>query len=161
MDNLTISNRVPISRLPNNHIPHKSSRVARACDKCRSRKAKCDGAKPICSQCAGAELSCIYSESKRNQDRKELKWAKQKVNRYEKLLRELGHQVEPPMAKEIERALVLPRNLKHIIAFTLTLSYSLLRHRGQHLGKMRAVPLMRPARLPLAPWTTSMLLTRT
>lgn len=128
MDNHATFSRVPISRLPNhNHrIASKpSGRVARACDECRSRKAKCDGAKPMCSQCASSRLvSCNYSEPKRNRDLKELKRAKQKAKRYERLLRELGHHVEPPMAKKIERALVCLKLLQniHINAFTLTWS---------------------------------------
>lgn len=121
MNNHPMSSRVPISRLPNHRIAHKSpGRVARACDECRSRKAKCDGAKPTCAQCAGAKLvSCTYSESKKNRDRKELERAKQKASRYERLLRELGHDVEPSVAKKIERALVCPKWLNKITSMRL------------------------------------------
>ncbi|OBT93382.2 hypothetical protein VE01_08792 [Pseudogymnoascus verrucosus] len=35
-------------------------RVAQACDRCRSRKDKCDGAKPVCSACAVRGHSCSY-----------------------------------------------------------------------------------------------------
>jgi hypothetical protein len=35
-------------------------RVAQACDRCRSRKDKCDGAKPACSACAVRGHSCSY-----------------------------------------------------------------------------------------------------
>lgn len=37
-----------------------SSRATRACEPCRVRKVKCNGATP-CSQCAHLNLSCIYS----------------------------------------------------------------------------------------------------
>ena len=35
-------------------------RVAQACDRCRSRKDKCDGAKPVCSACALRGHTCSY-----------------------------------------------------------------------------------------------------
>ncbi|KFY11840.1 hypothetical protein V492_04240 [Pseudogymnoascus sp. VKM F-4246] len=35
-------------------------RVAQACDRCRSRKDKCDGAKPACSACALRGHTCSY-----------------------------------------------------------------------------------------------------
>ncbi|KFY20638.1 hypothetical protein V491_03554 [Pseudogymnoascus sp. VKM F-3775] len=35
-------------------------RVAQACDRCRSRKDKCDGAKPACSACASRGHACSY-----------------------------------------------------------------------------------------------------
>ncbi|OBT77705.1 hypothetical protein VF21_03748 [Pseudogymnoascus sp. 05NY08] len=35
-------------------------RVAQACDRCRSRKDKCDGAKPVCSACAVRGHACSY-----------------------------------------------------------------------------------------------------
>jgi hypothetical protein len=38
-------------------------RVSQACDRCRSRKDKCDGAKPVCSTCASANHVCSYDPS--------------------------------------------------------------------------------------------------
>lgn len=35
-------------------------RVSQACDKCRTRKDKCDGKKPICSNCATHGRDCTY-----------------------------------------------------------------------------------------------------
>lgn len=35
-------------------------RVSQACDRCRSRKDKCDGKKPVCSTCAAQDLACSY-----------------------------------------------------------------------------------------------------
>lgn len=101
-------NRLPIPRLPNRRADRENpGRVARACDNCRSRKKKCDGDKPVCGQCAGSELvSCVYSESKNVRERKELKWTARKADRYETLLREISHEVELPVAKRIQRALV-------------------------------------------------------
>ena len=38
-------------------------RVSQACDRCRSRKDKCDGVKPICSTCAIGGHNCSYDPS--------------------------------------------------------------------------------------------------
>lgn len=35
-------------------------RVSQACDRCRSRKDKCDGKKPVCSTCAAQDQVCSY-----------------------------------------------------------------------------------------------------
>src|ERR1700734_393551 len=34
------------------------SRIAQACDRCRSKKIKCDGIRPCCSQCANVGFEC-------------------------------------------------------------------------------------------------------
>ncbi|KAL2845710.1 fungal-specific transcription factor domain-containing protein [Aspergillus pseudoustus] len=38
----------------------KRQRVSRACDSCRSKKDKCDGAQPVCSTCASLSRPCTY-----------------------------------------------------------------------------------------------------
>ncbi|KAL5336990.1 fungal-specific transcription factor domain-containing protein [Aspergillus crustosus] len=38
----------------------KRQRVSRACDSCRTKKDKCDGAQPICSTCASLSRPCTY-----------------------------------------------------------------------------------------------------
>ncbi|KAJ5489226.1 Quinic acid utilization activator [Penicillium diatomitis] len=38
----------------------KRQRVSRACDNCRSKKDKCDGAQPVCSTCASLGRQCTY-----------------------------------------------------------------------------------------------------
>lgn len=38
----------------------KRQRVSRACDSCRSKKDKCDGAQPACSTCASLSRPCTY-----------------------------------------------------------------------------------------------------
>jgi hypothetical protein len=38
------------------------SRIAQACDRCRSKKARCDGIRPTCSQCANAGFECRTSD---------------------------------------------------------------------------------------------------
>lgn len=38
------------------------SRIAQACDRCRSKKVRCDGARPCCAQCAKVGLECQMSD---------------------------------------------------------------------------------------------------
>lgn len=38
------------------------SRVAQACDRCRSKKIRCDGIRPCCSQCANVGFECKTSD---------------------------------------------------------------------------------------------------
>ena len=38
------------------------SRVAQACDRCRSKKIRCDGTTPCCSQCANVGFECKTSD---------------------------------------------------------------------------------------------------
>jgi hypothetical protein len=39
------------------------TRVSRACDRCRSKKDKCDGTRPTCSSCANSGHKCTYDPS--------------------------------------------------------------------------------------------------
>lgn len=38
------------------------SRIAQACDRCRSKKIRCDGITPCCSQCANVGFACRTSD---------------------------------------------------------------------------------------------------
>jgi len=38
------------------------SRIAQACDRCRSKKIRCDGIRPCCSQCASVGFECKTSD---------------------------------------------------------------------------------------------------
>ncbi|EAW21082.1 Zn(II)2Cys6 transcription factor [Aspergillus fischeri NRRL 181] len=40
--------------------PSKRQRICRACDQCRRRKSKCDGAQPVCEICRSAGRTCTY-----------------------------------------------------------------------------------------------------
>ncbi|KAG8745687.1 hypothetical protein FRC12_014487 [Ceratobasidium sp. 428] len=40
-------------------------RIFQACERCRERKAKCDGARPVCSHCAARDLSCEWAGKRR------------------------------------------------------------------------------------------------
>ncbi|KAL4786098.1 fungal-specific transcription factor domain-containing protein [Aspergillus varians] len=52
------SRQTPIADDPTSNP--KRQRVSRACDSCRSKKDKCDGAQPICSTCASLSRPCTY-----------------------------------------------------------------------------------------------------
>jgi hypothetical protein len=45
--------------------PTSSSANLRVCDKCISRKVKCDQRRPVCSRCHEGGYSCIYSSAKK------------------------------------------------------------------------------------------------
>lgn len=55
------SSKRPASRMTPASTQRK--RVSQACDRCRSRKDKCDGVKPICSTCAIGGHNCSYDPS--------------------------------------------------------------------------------------------------
>lgn len=38
------------------------SRIAQACDRCRSKKIRCDGTQPCCTQCAAVGFECKTSD---------------------------------------------------------------------------------------------------
>lgn len=38
------------------------SRIAQACDRCRSKKIRCDGIRPTCSQCSNVGFECKTSD---------------------------------------------------------------------------------------------------
>lgn len=42
--------------------PFKRQRVTQACEWCRKKKIKCDGAKPSCMNCRNSSSECIYTE---------------------------------------------------------------------------------------------------
>ncbi|MCJ1306652.1 hypothetical protein MMC25_000295 [Agyrium rufum] len=42
--------------------PSAQSRIAQACDRCRSKKIRCDGITPCCSQCANVGFECKTSD---------------------------------------------------------------------------------------------------
>jgi hypothetical protein len=44
----------------NNHHSAPKQRISHACDRCRSRRAKCDGSQPTCVTCAAAHVTCTY-----------------------------------------------------------------------------------------------------
>lgn len=98
-------NKVAIPRITASNINRGRRRLARACEPCRQRKIKCDGAKPTCGHCAYQGSECTYEDVKRVRDQKELKLLGQRVEQYEHLLRSLEGEVEPPAARRIRKML--------------------------------------------------------
>lgn len=100
-------NKLPIQRLARDQNDSRGGgRTSRACDTCRQRKMKCDGTRPECSQCRAQGLAtCFYSETRVEQDRRELELAKAKIEAYEKFLRDLCQGVETSTAKQIASVL--------------------------------------------------------
>ncbi|EUC62036.1 fungal Zn, 2-cys(6) binuclear cluster domain protein [Rhizoctonia solani AG-3 Rhs1AP] len=41
------------------------ARIFQACERCRERKAKCDGVRPICTHCAARDLNCEWAGKRR------------------------------------------------------------------------------------------------
>ncbi|CBF82446.1 uncharacterized protein ANIA_11185 [Aspergillus nidulans FGSC A4] len=80
-------------------------RSARACEPCRQRKVKCDAARPVCQKCREHGLECSYMDIKRIRDQKQLGLLNEKVERYEKLLKQLETEVDPTTARIIRRTL--------------------------------------------------------
>lgn len=54
----------------NHEQPHHAKRrkINLACEQCRTRKARCDGTKPICSNCSRRKESCVYKVTKLHLD---------------------------------------------------------------------------------------------
>lgn len=64
---------MPIPRLhkhrsepPRKTIVNKQNRVSRACLSCRSRKIKCNGLRPQCSNCSENSVPCVYASSRKD-----------------------------------------------------------------------------------------------
>lgn len=67
------------------------SRIAQACDRCRSKKIRCDGIRPCCSQCANVGFECKTSDklSRRAFPRGYTESLEERVRSLEESVREL------------------------------------------------------------------------
>lgn len=67
------------------------SRIAQACDRCRSKKIRCDGIRPTCSQCANVGFECKTSDklSRRAFPRGYTESLEERVRQLESEVREL------------------------------------------------------------------------
>ena len=72
------------------------SRIAQACDRCRSKKIRCDGVRPTCSQCAAVGFECRTSDklSRRAFPRGYTESLEERVRALESELRELKDQLD-------------------------------------------------------------------
>ncbi|KAL2841712.1 fungal-specific transcription factor domain-containing protein [Aspergillus pseudoustus] len=97
--------KIAIPRATSAKTASQRRRSARACEACRQRKVKCDGGRPECRKCREHGLNCSYIDIKRIRDQKQLGVLSEKVERYEKLLRQLEHESDPVTTKRIRKAL--------------------------------------------------------
>ncbi|KAL4878300.1 hypothetical protein BJY04DRAFT_113907 [Aspergillus karnatakaensis] len=100
-------NKVAIPRATAVKASAERRRSARACESCRQRKVKCDGARPICRKCREHGLECSYIDIKRIRDQKQLGSLSSKVDRYERLMRQMENDVDPMTARRIRKALAV------------------------------------------------------
>ncbi|KAJ0420390.1 hypothetical protein BJY00DRAFT_301573 [Aspergillus carlsbadensis] len=97
--------KIAIPRATSAKTSSQRRRSARACEPCRQRKVKCDGGRPECRKCREHGLGCSYIDIKRIRDQKQLGVLSRKVERYEKLLRQLENDLDPGTTKRIRKAL--------------------------------------------------------
>ncbi|KAJ6567150.1 hypothetical protein B0H19DRAFT_1374458 [Mycena capillaripes] len=83
--------------MPSRGEPSHSSNLQRgqACYNCRRRKMRCDGTRPICGQCARANIpdDCEYTNGSQNRARAEI--LQESISRVETRIYELEHPEEP------------------------------------------------------------------
>ncbi|KAF2022094.1 hypothetical protein BU24DRAFT_417747 [Aaosphaeria arxii CBS 175.79] len=107
MSSNTRTAKIQIPRLDRRENPDRAaaesskSRVPRACLACRSRKVKCNGARPACKNCEDSNVSCVYSSSRKDR----LKTATSHNQHLLNLLRDLKHRVDSDSRTRIEEAL--------------------------------------------------------
>ncbi|KAL5045043.1 hypothetical protein BDW71DRAFT_90199 [Aspergillus fruticulosus] len=97
--------KIAIPRATTVRTTAQQRRSARACEPCRQRKVKCDGGRPVCRKCREHGIDCSYIDIKRIRDQKQLGVLAKKVERYEKLLKQLETESDPKNAKLIRKTL--------------------------------------------------------
>ncbi|KAI5861689.1 fungal-specific transcription factor domain-containing protein [Durotheca rogersii] len=79
---------------PAQRKPAKRERVALACQRCKTRKQKCDGHRPACGSCARLSLKCVYVVPlvpAAGEKKLYIKALEQRVAELESYLASLGH----------------------------------------------------------------------
>ncbi|KAH3987462.1 hypothetical protein HBH64_017910 [Parastagonospora nodorum] len=87
---------------PRKAVVSRLNRVNRACLSCRSRKIKCNGAKPTCFNCKESVTSCVYASSRKDR----LKTATGQNQDMIELLKELREQVSGQGQDKIDELLL-------------------------------------------------------
>nr|XP_031861566.1 uncharacterized protein CI109_002792 [Kwoniella shandongensis]KAA5528638.1 hypothetical protein CI109_002792 [Kwoniella shandongensis] len=82
----------PDSKKQKRHIPH----VSRACDRCRKRKTRCNGAQPVCDVCSERGWTCEYEEEDKRKTNRELEDLKERVALLESIVLANPRSSRPP-----------------------------------------------------------------
>lgn len=69
------ADKVAIPRGLSHQILTSKGRVRRACDPCREQKTKCSGRRPACQRCRENDITCIYTDRKRERDARLVAWS--------------------------------------------------------------------------------------
>ncbi|KAI8371014.1 fungal-specific transcription factor domain-containing protein [Blakeslea trispora] len=79
------------------HSEHKRQRVSKACEQCRRKKVKCDGALPFCNNCSMQGFTCHYKEStkKRGPPKGYIEAIEGRLHRLEALLGSIVQEDDP------------------------------------------------------------------
>ncbi|KAJ5798993.1 uncharacterized protein N7503_006498 [Penicillium pulvis] len=105
--------KLSIPRLRSARKENAGGRTSRACETCRERKHKCDGARPTCSQCLGQGLgNCFYPERTIVQQQKAIVSMRGEIQNYRELLQEISPELRGPTADRVARALKRPNQEK-------------------------------------------------
>lgn len=88
----------------------KRQRVSRACDLCRKKKIKCDGASPICSNCQTFSLECTYKDTtkKRGPPKGYIEAIENRLHKLEGFLNEIVKEEKDPRTQELLKELRSP-----------------------------------------------------
>ncbi|KAI9492146.1 fungal-specific transcription factor domain-containing protein [Zychaea mexicana] len=88
----------------------KRQRVSRACDLCRRKKIKCDGAIPICGNCQAFSLECSYKDmtKKRGPPKGYIEAVENRLRKLEGLLKDMSQDNPDPKAQALIAELSQP-----------------------------------------------------
>ena len=93
------------------------TRIAQACDRCRSKKIRCDGIRPCCSQCANVGFECKTSDklSRRAFPRGYTESLEERVRALESEVRELKDLLDEKDEKIDMLSRINPNSSTHIL----------------------------------------------
>ncbi|KAG1451614.1 hypothetical protein G6F56_008042 [Rhizopus delemar] len=79
------------------HVEQKRQRVSKACEQCRKKKVKCDGASPLCTNCISLGIQCSYKETtkKRGPPKGYIEAIEGRLHRLEALLGSIVQEDDP------------------------------------------------------------------
>jgi hypothetical protein len=94
--------KLPIPRLQSVRKDTSNGRTSRACETCRERKNKCDGARPTCSQCVAQGFdNCFFPERKIVQQQRAISSMGTEIQVYRELLEDISGEIRGPAADRV------------------------------------------------------------